>query len=104
MKNWVYYGNKLISETYFDRYLIIANLGDTRAVLLKGEKALRMTVDHKANSADEIKRILEGGGLIYNNRVAGALAVTRSVGDLDFKACVFLHIKINLGRNCQAIC
>ena len=52
-----------------------------------------MTVDHKANSADEIKRILKGGGLILNNKVAGELAVTRSVGDLKFKTCVFVYIQ-----------
>jgi serine/threonine protein phosphatase PrpC len=62
---------------------------------LKGEQALRITVDHKASCGDEIKRILAGGGMIYNNRVAGALAVTRSIGDLDFKKCVSLNIQKN---------
>ena len=61
--------------------LYIANLGDSRAVLSKGGQAERMSVDHKCDNAEEVKRIKGGGGLILDMRVGGVLAVTRAFGD-----------------------
>ncbi len=35
------------------KYLYCANLGDTRAVLIKKNEAERITVDHKATNIEE---------------------------------------------------
>ncbi len=35
----------------------LANLGDTRAILINDKGAERLTVDHKATDPDEIKRV-----------------------------------------------
>ena len=61
--------------------LYIANLGDSRAVISKGGTAERMSVDHKCDNAEEVKRIKGGGGIILDMRVGGVLAVTRAFGD-----------------------
>lgn len=70
------------------RVLHTANVGDARAVLCRGGKAIRLTYDHKGSDANEAKRIVDAGGLVLNDRVNGVLAVTRSLGDCSMKALV----------------
>lgn len=78
---------------YLDRTthtLTIANLGDSRAVLLQGE-TLYATVDHKPTAPDEKKRIQEKGGSIrfprgpkasgYISSGYNSYAVSRALGD-----------------------
>ncbi|KAL9935300.1 hypothetical protein V8E36_005648 [Tilletia maclaganii] len=67
------------------RVLYTANVGDARAVLCRGGKAVRLTYDHKGQDAQETKRIQDAGGFVMNNRVNGVLAVTRSLGDSSMK-------------------
>jgi alpha-tubulin suppressor-like RCC1 family protein/serine/threonine protein phosphatase PrpC len=43
-----------------------------------------LTVNHRADNADEVKRVTDNGGTIRNNRVGGVLAVTRAFGDSMF--------------------
>jgi protein phosphatase 1L len=44
--------------------LIIANVGDSRAVICKGGNAVALSTDHKPNRADERQRIEEAGGVL----------------------------------------
>ncbi|PRT53857.1 Protein phosphatase 2C 1 [Wickerhamiella sorbophila] len=67
------------------RRLYVANVGDTRVVLNRGGKALRLSYDHRGGDANEGKRIYNAGGLLMNGRVNGVLAVTRALGDLYMK-------------------
>ncbi|GAA6003493.1 hypothetical protein JCM10207_000359 [Rhodosporidiobolus poonsookiae] len=67
------------------RTLYTANVGDARAVLSRGGRAVRLTYDHKGSDAKEAKRISDAGGFVLNNRVNGVLAVTRSLGDSSMK-------------------
>lgn len=67
------------------RALYTANVGDARAVLSRGGKAVRLTYDHKGSDPQEVKRITDAGGFVLNQRVNGVLAVTRALGDASVK-------------------
>ncbi|ORY26483.1 phosphatase 2C-domain-containing protein [Naematelia encephala] len=73
------------SDKGLRRVLYTANVGDARAVLCRGGKAVRLTYDHKGSDSQEAKRITDAGGFVMNNRVNGVLAVTRSLGDASMK-------------------
>nr|CAB3486483.1 unnamed protein product [Digitaria exilis]CAB3503636.1 unnamed protein product [Digitaria exilis]CAB3503643.1 unnamed protein product [Digitaria exilis] len=67
--------------------LVVANCGDSRAVLCRGPAGappVPLSVDHKPNRADELARIQAAGGrVVYINghRVRGILAMSRALGD-----------------------
>lgn len=78
-----------------DLAVVIANVGDSRAVMsqwlidTKGNTlitAMQLTADHVASSDEEQRQILDRGGYISNSggidRVMGSLAVSRSLGDV----------------------
>jgi len=75
----------LIRKKGDERWLHCANVGDARAVLARGGKAIRLTYEHKGSDETEAKRIVKAGGFIVLNRVNGILAVTRSLGDCAMK-------------------
>lgn len=59
------------SDKGLRRVLYTANVGDARAVLCRGGKAVRLTYDHKGSDVQEAKRITDAGGFVMNNRVNG---------------------------------
>ncbi|KAL2557505.1 putative protein phosphatase 2C 24 [Forsythia ovata] len=64
--------------------IIIANCGDSRAVLCRNGKAVPLSIDHKPDRPDELNRIQAAGGrIIYwdGPRVLGVLAMSRAIGD-----------------------
>ena len=63
----------------------VANLGDTRAVVCEAGSALRLTQEHRPTNPDEVERVRNAGGSISKGRLAGSLAVTRALGDLELK-------------------
>lgn len=65
--------------------LYVANAGDSRCVLARAGKAIDMSVDHKADLPSEQTRVRKAGGFILEGRVNGTLAITRSIGDFEFK-------------------
>ncbi|CAN4098788.1 unnamed protein product [Withania somnifera] len=64
--------------------IIVANCGDSRAVLCRNGKAIPLSNDQKPDRPDELHRIQEAGGrVIYwdGPRVSGVLAMSRAIGD-----------------------
>lgn len=71
-----------------DNKIIVANAGDSRTVLgIKGT-AKPMSFDHKPQNEGERSRIVAAGGFVESDRVNGNLALSRALGDFDFKKSV----------------
>jgi len=63
----------------------VGNAGDSRAVLgIKG-RAKPMSFDHKPQNEAEKARITAAGGFVDFGRVNGNLALSRAIGDFEFK-------------------
>jgi protein phosphatase 1A len=61
------------------------NIGDSRSFVVRESKVFFTTVDHKPTNQSERERIESGNGMIKDARVNGQLAVSRALGDYEFK-------------------
>jgi serine/threonine protein phosphatase PrpC len=67
-----------------DKYYV-GNIGDSRAVLCREGKSVALSSDHKPDLPAEKERIEKAGGYVHNGRVNNSLALSRSLGDFEFK-------------------
>ena len=82
MKPWcVYVGTTAVVAVIDGTTLTVANVGDSRCVLCRDGKAIRLTVDHKPDLPEETAYIQSKGGFVRDGRVGGMLAVSRALGD-----------------------
>eukprot|EP00419_Tripos_fusus_P008305 CAMPEP_0172670772 /NCGR_PEP_ID=MMETSP1074-20121228/10496_1 /TAXON_ID=2916 /ORGANISM="Ceratium fusus, Strain PA161109" /LENGTH=417 /DNA_ID=CAMNT_0013487725 /DNA_START=44 /DNA_END=1297 /DNA_ORIENTATION=+ len=73
--------------------LIVANAGDSRAVLCRGGLSVDLSEDHKPDLQSESDRIIRAGGWVQKevygpvtvHRVNGDLSLSRAIGDLEYK-------------------
>lgn len=65
--------------------LTISNIGDSRALLGRNGQTVALTEDHKPTNAGEMKRIQAAGGFVQAARVDGQLALSRAMGDSQYK-------------------
>lgn len=78
-------GSTAIMSIVTPKHIIIANVGDSRAVFSSNGKVVRSTEDHKPQNTTESTRVVEAGGYIMMGRVCGNLAVSRALGDFTYK-------------------
>ena len=78
--------------------LLTANVGDSRAIIVKGKEAIPLSIDQKPNDENEMKRIIKNGGEVSQYEEDGfasgpfrvwkkgqmypGIAMSRSIGDL----------------------
>lgn len=65
--------------------IFLINLGDSRSVVINPDGSFVQTNDHKPTNPEEERRIVEAGGIVSSGRVDGDLAVSRALGDFEFK-------------------
>jgi integrin-linked kinase-associated serine/threonine phosphatase 2C len=81
-------GSTMVAALLDDLALHVLNLGDSEAVLVRqGEsaEAVLLSKKHSPTDPEETKRIKDLGGMVMFGRVFGTLAVSRSLGDMEFK-------------------
>ncbi|CAM8943406.1 unnamed protein product [Rhodiola kirilowii] len=81
-------GSTAVVSLICSSHIIVANCGDSRAVLCRGKEPMALSVDHKPNREDEYARIEAAGGKVIQwngHRVFGVLAMSRSIGDRYLK-------------------
>jgi protein phosphatase 2C family protein 2/3 len=66
--------------------VLISWAGDCRAVYYDGKRVEQLTTDHRPSDSNEMKRIIDNGGTVCNNRLQGILAPSRCFGDMDIRA------------------
>lgn len=98
-------GSTAVIALIQDDILTVANLGDSRAVLCSGGKAVRITIDHKPTDPSEQERIekisqalvdkkgefcavTDDGRIVSERRGAYSLGVSRALGDKTYQPCV----------------
>uniref|UniRef100_M1BQA8 protein-serine/threonine phosphatase n=2 Tax=Solanum tuberosum TaxID=4113 RepID=M1BQA8_SOLTU len=104
-------GSTIVVAVVGKEEVIVANCGDSRAVLSRGGVALALSNDHKPDRPDELERIEKSGGKVINwngHRVLGVLATSRSIGHtkkrrrkLTYRISVFLNIQCDKRVNAR---
>lgn len=79
-------GTTALTALVLGRHLLVANVGDCRAVLSRRGKAVEMSEDHRGVHAGERERVEKCGGYIDDGYLNGVLSVTRALGDWDIKS------------------
>jgi len=78
-------GTTAVGALITEKYIIIANCGDSRGVCCVGGVPGLATQDHKPSNEVEKERIQNAGGSVMIQRVNGSLAVSRALGDFEYK-------------------
>lgn len=78
---WPAVGCTAVIVVIIEDDIYIANVGDSRAILVENGIARRCTVDHRSADPEEKKGVIERGGIVQNDRVNGTLMLSRSIGD-----------------------
>jgi len=51
----------------------------------KAGKVIELSHDHKPDNEGELARVKAGGGFVEDGRVQGVIAVSRAIGDWEYK-------------------
>ncbi|XP_064177134.1 protein phosphatase 1B-like isoform X1 [Anguilla rostrata] len=78
-------GSTAVAALLSPGHLYFINCGDSRAVLSRHGQVRLCTQDHKPCDPREKERIQNAGGSVMIQRVNGSLAVSRALGDYDYK-------------------
>ena len=78
-------GSTAVCAVISPTHIFFGNCGDSRAVLSRGNRVSFRTLDHKPINPIEKERIQNAGGSVMIQRVNGSLAVSRALGDFEYK-------------------
>ncbi|KAL4641817.1 protein phosphatase 1A-like [Arapaima gigas] len=78
-------GSTAVGVMVSPKHTYFINCGDSRGLLSRGGKVHFFTQDHKPSNPLEKERIQNAGGSVMIQRVNGSLAVSRALGDFEYK-------------------
>ena len=78
-------GCAAVSVIITPRQVICGNAGDSRSIMSINGFAKALSYDHKPSNEGEKSRICSAGGYVDMGRVNGNLALSRGIGDFEFK-------------------
>ncbi|KAK9075380.1 hypothetical protein SSX86_003703 [Deinandra increscens subsp. villosa] len=84
-----------------EKEIVVANCGDSRAVLSRGGATVPLSNDHKPDRPDELERIERSGGRVIDwngQRVLGVLATSRSIGDRQLNPYVIAKPEVTVNK------
>ncbi|KAI3381509.1 hypothetical protein SNEBB_009922 [Seison nebaliae] len=67
-------------------HIFLVNCGDSRGIIVSDNQIVCKTEDHKPHLPSEHERITRAGGSVMLQRVNGSLAVSRALGDFEYKS------------------
>ncbi|CAD8074687.1 unnamed protein product [Paramecium primaurelia] len=77
-------GSTAVVALIVEKMLYVANLGDSRCLLMRDDETIELTKDHLPSN--ELARIRYAGGFVdEQGRLNGTLSVSRAFGDFEFK-------------------
>ncbi|PON41970.1 Protein phosphatase 2C [Trema orientale] len=85
--------------------IVVANCGDSRAVLCRDGVPMPLSRDHKPDRPDERERVEAAGGRVISwngSRVLGVLATSRSIGDHYLKPFVISEPEVTVHERTQS--
>ncbi|XP_020177956.1 probable protein phosphatase 2C 8 [Aegilops tauschii subsp. strangulata] len=92
-------GSTAVVAVVGPRRIVVANCGDSRAVLSRGGVPVPLSADHKPDRPDEMERVEAAGGKVINwngYRILGVLATSRSIGDYYLKPYVIAEPEVTV--------
>ena len=78
-------GSTAIACLISPSHVYLINCGDSRAIMVSDNQVVLNTYDHKPINPIERERIQNAGGSVMIQRVNGSLAVSRALGDYEYK-------------------
>uniref|UniRef100_A0A1A8IB31 Protein phosphatase, Mg2+/Mn2+ dependent, 1Na (Putative) n=1 Tax=Nothobranchius kuhntae TaxID=321403 RepID=A0A1A8IB31_NOTKU len=82
---WDRSGSTAAAVMISPHHIYFINCGDSRTLLCNDGQVIFYTEDHKPFNPREKERIQNAGGSVTLQRINGSLAVSRALGDFDFK-------------------
>ncbi|KAK6639422.1 hypothetical protein RUM43_007695 [Polyplax serrata] len=79
-------GSTAVCALVSPKQIYIANCGDSRALLCRNGEPEFSSEDHKPYVPVERDRIQKAGGSVMFQRINGSLAVSRALGDFEYKS------------------
>lgn len=78
-------GSTVLCSIIKNKQIHVANLGDSQVIVTNGEKFSLLSQLHDFSNETERKSVEQKGGTWLKNRLQGELAISRSIGDINYK-------------------
>jgi serine/threonine protein phosphatase PrpC len=78
-------GSTALCAVFNGKSILVANLGDSQAVIFRKNEFICLSNIHDLRNESEIAEVEKRGGAVLKNRLEGELAISRSIGDINFK-------------------